>query len=202
MARAVNFRGIVLGAPLSFPNNENGFHALLQWILHLQSSYNLTQTVVGMEPTGHYWHNVSRWLSNRNCEVVLLNPHLVKKNKENRDNTPSKSDIKDTLVIADMVKNGYYAFVRSTSEEFEELLVLMANRDFIVKRLVSSINQINRWVDIVFPELRQVFKNITCVGSLATLRLFPTPAELRELMPQDIISQWKTIPRWLPDRTL
>lgn len=193
VARAVNFRGIVLGQPLSFPNNEDGFHALLQWILHLQSSYNLTKTVVGMEPTGHYWHNVSRWLSNRNCEVVLVNPHLVKKNKENRDNTPSKSDVKDALVISDMVKNGYYAFVRSTSEEFEELQVLMSNRDFIVKRLVSSVNQINRWVDIVFPELRQVFKNITCLGSLATLRLFPTPAELRELMPQDIISQWKTI---------
>ena len=31
------------------------------------------------------------------------------------------------------------------------------------------------------------------MGSLATLRLFPTPAELRELMPEDIISQWKTI---------
>jgi transposase len=58
-----------------------------------------------MEPTGHYWLNVSRWLSERQFEVVLVNPHLVKKNKENRDNTPSKSDKKDALVIADMVKN-------------------------------------------------------------------------------------------------
>ena len=193
VARAVNFRGIVLGEPLSFPNNVDGFSSLLHWIRNLQSSYNLAKTVIGMEPTGHYWHNVSRWLSDHNCEVVLVNPHLVKKNKENRDNTPSKSDIKDALVIADMVKNGYYAFIRSTSEEFEKLRVLMSNRDFIVKRLVSAVNQINRWVDIVFPELRKVFKNITCVGSLATLRLFPTPAELRELLPQDIISQWKTI---------
>ena len=41
-----------------------------------------------------------------------------------------------------MVKNGYYAFVRPTSESFEKLRVLMSNRDVIVKRLVSSINQI------------------------------------------------------------
>jgi transposase len=193
VARAVNFRGIVLGEPLSFPNEEDGFTSLLQWIRRLQSSYNLTHIVVGMEPTGHYWLNVTRWLSDHNCEVVLVNPHLVKKNKENRDNTPSKSDIKDALVIADMVKNGYYAFVRPTSEEFEELRVLMANRDFIVKRLVSAVNQIHRWVDIVFPELRQVFKQITCKGSVATLRLFPTPAELRELQPQEIVGKWKTI---------
>ncbi|CAM3715195.1 hypothetical protein CYOC110262_18525 [Cytobacillus oceanisediminis] len=50
----------------------------------------------------------------------------------------------------------------------------MSNRDAIVKRLVRSVNQINRWVDIVFPELRQVFKDITAKGAIATLRFFPT----------------------------
>ncbi|MFK4390003.1 transposase [Peribacillus frigoritolerans] len=98
---------------------------------------NIDTTIVGKEPTGHYWMNLSKW--------------LVKRNKENRDNTQSKSDKKDVLVIADMVKNGYYAFIRSTSESFEKLRVLMANRDVIVNRLVSSINQINRRVDVVFP---------------------------------------------------
>ncbi|WP_144554347.1 transposase, partial [Peribacillus simplex] len=110
-------------------------------------------------------------LVKQNMDVVTVNPHHVKRNKENRDNTQSKSDKKDALVIADMVKNGYYAFVRSTSESFEKLRVLMANRDVIVKRLVSSINQINRWVDVVFPELRQVFKDVSCKGAIATLRL-------------------------------
>lgn len=112
---------------------------------------NLDTTIVGMEPTGHYWMNLSKWLVKQNMDVVTVNPHHVKRNKKNRDNTQSKSDKKDALVIADMVKNGYYAFIRSTSESFEKLRVLMANRDVIVKRLVSSINQINRWVDVVFP---------------------------------------------------
>jgi transposase len=97
-----------------------------------------------MEPTGHYWINLSKWLSNQDIEVVTVNPHLVKKNKENRDNTQSKSDKKDALVIADMVKNGYYSEVRYTSESFEKLRVFMSNRDVVVKRLVSSINQLNR----------------------------------------------------------
>jgi transposase len=146
-----------------------------------------------MEPTGHYWLNLSRWLSNRQFEVVLVNPHLVKKNKENRDNTPSKSDKKDALVIADMVKNGYYSFTRNTPEAFEELRVFLSNRDSVVTRLVSAKNQIHRWVDVVFPELRQVFKNIMCIGSLATLRLFPTPEELCKLQPQDILRGWKSL---------
>ncbi|MDK7669575.1 IS110 family transposase, partial [Cytobacillus oceanisediminis] len=69
---------------------------------------------------------------------------------------------------------------------FEKLRVLMSNRDVIVKRLVSSINQLNRWVDIVFPELRQVFKDITAKGAIATLRLFPSPMELGSMKPEEI----------------
>ncbi len=129
---------------------------------------------------------------------ITVNPHLVKRNKENRDNTQSKSDKKDALVIADMVKNGYYAFVRSTPESFEKLRVLMSNRDVIVKRLVSSINQLNRWVDVVFPELRQVFKDVKGKGAIATLRLFPTPIELRSMQPQDIVGKWKSIMKRQP----
>ncbi|MEP9409580.1 IS110 family transposase [Peribacillus frigoritolerans] len=192
VARAVNFRGIVVGKPLSFENNEEGFTRLLNWIQELKQMKNLDTTIVGMEPTGHYWINLSKWLVKQNMDVVTVNPHHVKRNKENRDNTQSKSDKKDALVIADMVKNGYYAFVRSTSESFEKLRVLMANRDVIVKRLVSSINQINRWVDVVFPELRQVFKDVSCKGAIATLRLFPTPVELCSLQPQDIVTGWKS----------
>jgi transposase len=193
VARAVNFRGIIVGQPLSFSNDVEGFHTLLQWIQKLQAAHQLSATIIGMEPTGHYWLNVSRWLAERQLEVVLVNPHLVKKNKENRDNTPSKSDKKDALVIADMVKNGYYSFTRNTPEAFEELRVLLSNRDSVVKRLVSAKNQIHRWVDIVFPELRHIFKHITCIGALATLRLFPTPAELSKLPPQDVIKGWKSL---------
>ena len=198
VARAVNFRGIVVGDPLAFENNEDGFASLLKWMDKLQRLNKLEVAIVGMEPTGHYWINLSKWLFKQGIEVVTVNPHLVKRNKENRDNTQSKSDKKDALVIADMVKNGYYAFVRNTSESFEILRVLMSNRDVVVKRLVSTINQLNRWVDIVFPELRQVFKDITAKGAIATLRLFPSPMELRSLKPHDVVSGWKSIMKRQP----
>lgn len=193
VARSVNFRGIVLGKPISFGNHEEGFIRLLDWINKLLNDHNLNKIIVGMEPTGHYWLNLSKWLTEHNIEVVLVNPHLVKKNKENRDNTQSKSDIKDALVIADMVKNGYYAFTRSNSEIFEKLRVLMSNRDVVVKRLVTTKNQLHRWVEIVFPELRQAFKDITGKGAMATLRSFPTPGELSILQPQDIVHKWRLL---------
>jgi transposase len=193
VARAVNFRGILLGTPLHFSNDDAGFNQLLQWMKDLQETHQLNDTIIGMEPTGHYWLSLAAWLKDRSLEVVLVNPHLVKKNKENRDNTPSKSDVKDAFVIADMVKNGYYTLIKETSEVFMELRVLMANRETIVHRLVSVKNQIHRWVDIVFPELRQVYKHLIGSGSLATLRLFPTPADLQKLTVRQVIDGWKTV---------
>ncbi|WP_455738015.1 hypothetical protein [Bacillus paramycoides] len=46
---------------------------------------------------------------------------------QNAGGTPSKSDKKDAPVIADMVKNGYYSFIRNTPEAFEELRVYLSN---------------------------------------------------------------------------
>lgn len=119
-----------------------------------------------MEPTGHYWLSLARWLSVKGIEAVLVNPHLVKKNKENRDNTPSKSDRKDALVIADMVKNGYYSPVRFNPEVYEELRILMANRDTVAKRLNSAVNQIHRWVDMclsVWPKAAKLTIRLKCL---------------------------------------
>lgn len=198
VARAVNYRGIVVGDPIPFDNNEEGFARLLEWLNQLKSIKGLDTEIVGMEPTGHYWLNLSQWLYDRDINVVTVNPHLVKKNKENRDNTQSKSDKKDALVIADMVKNGYYSFIRPTTEAFEKLRVLMSNRDGIVKRFVSIANQIIRWVDVVFPELRQVFKDLKGKGAIATLRLFPTPKELRSMEALDIVKGWKTVMKRQP----
>lgn len=191
VARAVSFRGIALGSPLEFGNHSEGFSCFRRWIQDLLKSYQLSKVIVGMEPTGHYWLSLARWLQDNGIEAVLVNPHLVKRNKENRDNTPSKSDRKDALVIADMIKNGYYSPVRFNSEAYEELRILMANRDTVTKRLNSAVNQIHRWVDIVFPELRQVFKVLTCTSAIATLRLFPLPKDISLLTRDEVIAGWK-----------
>jgi transposase len=191
VARAVSFRGIALGTPLEFGNHREGFEIFERWIQDLLQTYQLSSVIVGMEPTGHYWFSLARWLKDRGIEAVLVNPHLVKKNKENRDNTPSKSDRKDALVIADMIKNGYYSPVRFHSEAYEELRILMANRETVTKRLNSAVNQIHRWVDIVFPELRQVFKILTFTSAIATLRLFPLPRNISRLSTEQVLDGWK-----------
>jgi len=43
VARAVNFRGVVVVDPLAFDKTEDGFAGLLKW---------MEAAIVGMEPTG------------------------------------------------------------------------------------------------------------------------------------------------------
>ncbi len=73
----------------------------------------MNDVIVGMESTGYYWFNIANWLVERGIEVVLVNPMTTKRNKENRDNSPSKSDPKDALVIADVVSRGFYTAFRA-----------------------------------------------------------------------------------------
>lgn len=191
IARAVTYRGIEIGKPCSFKNNRNGFQKLLGWMQSLQNKHNLTNAMIGMEPTGHYWLNLAWWLMEHNLEVVVVNPYQVKSNKENRDNSPTKNDLKDALVIADMVKNGYYSPLRLPTGKYQVLRVLMSNREFVLKQFITIQNQIHRWLDIWFPEYHRVFKDWSCKTSLVTLRLFPLPSELRKLSAEEIYARWK-----------
>jgi transposase len=192
VARAVDYRGIERGDHLAFSNDLIGFKSFSQWLQVIMAKHNKKEVIIGVEPTGHYWLNLAFWLQDQHLELVLVNPFQVKRNKENRDNSPTKSDIKDALVIADMVKNGYYSDVHLLSESYMNIRQLVTTREFVVKQSVAVKNQIHRWIDMHFPELGLVFKNVTCKTALATLALFPLPSEIRELSPTYIVSQWKT----------
>ncbi|MCM3274346.1 IS110 family transposase, partial [Paenibacillus elgii] len=191
VARAVDFRGIERGHYLAFSNDHTGFKNLFQWIQTIMDQHHKTKVLIGVEPTGHYWLNLAFWLQERQLELVLVNPFHVKRNKENRDNSPTKNDVKDALVIADMVKNGYYSEVRMLPESYQEIRQLVHAREFILKQSGAVKNQIHRWVDMHFPELGLVFKDVTCKTALATLALFPLPSDIRDLSPTFIVSQWK-----------
>jgi transposase len=97
LAGAVTFRGVHIGRPLTFSNDGFGFVKLLSWVRDLQQKHGLTQVIFGAESTGHYFLNLAFWLHQHGHKVVLVNPMTTKRNKENRDNKPSKNDTKDAM---------------------------------------------------------------------------------------------------------
>ncbi|MBA2944239.1 IS110 family transposase [Paenibacillus sp. CGMCC 1.16610] len=191
VARAVNFRGIELGRHVSFENRNEGFVKLLGWMQDLLAKHNLTSFIIGLEPTGHYWFNLAEWLTQNGYEVVLVNPLTTYRNKENRDNSQSKNDFKDALVIADVVSRGYYSVYHLHGDVYQRIRMVMNNRDYWVKQLTSLKNRIIRLLDIHFPEFCRVFEDWTTVRSLASLKIFPMPADVKQLTPMEIVSLWR-----------
>ena len=106
-ARAFDYRGIEYSKrPFKFSNTEAGFTEFKAWILHIQTEHDKDAVVPGMEPTGHYWFNLGKFLQDNGMKPVLVNPHHVKKSKELDDNNPTKNDRKDPKVIAGLIKDG------------------------------------------------------------------------------------------------
>ncbi|TYP67367.1 transposase IS116/IS110/IS902 family protein [Paenibacillus methanolicus] len=192
VAQITNYRGIVLtNRHLSFSNSIEGFERLQRWMESIQQKHRLSNIIIGMEPTGHYWWNLANWLTHKGLQVVLVNPATTKRNKENRDNCQSKSDPKDALVIADVVSRGYYYEYTRQTQVFQRLKTIMSDREFWVANSVRLQNRIIRWLDIRFPEYSSVFKDWTRKRSLATLKEFPTPQDLADRSVPELIAIWK-----------
>ncbi len=191
-AQATDFRGRVLTPRhLSFTNSQEGFEKLLRWTQDVLAKHRLSSLIIGLEPTGHYWFNLANWLLQQGIQVVLVNPVTTHRNKENRDNSPSKNDPKDALVIADVVSRGYYTDYSPQAPVFERLKTAMHDREYWVDQLVSLGNRIVRWIDLYFPEFRCVFPDWTVLRSLASLQAFPLPSDLQGRVVGEVIEHWR-----------
>ena len=191
-AQITDFRGRELSRRhLSFTNTQEGFEKLVKWIHEVGLSHNKTSFLIGMEPTGHYWLNLADWLLKHAFEVVLVNPVTTHRNKENRDNSPSKNDPKDALVIADVVSRGYYTEYAPQVPVFEQIKAEMSAREYWSGQSVSLGNRIVRWIDLYFPEFRSVFSEWDGVRSLATLKAFALPEDLQQLSVDDVLEGWR-----------
>ena len=124
-ARAFDHRGIEYSKkPFKFSNDEAGFAELKTWILEHMKVHDKDKVMPGMEPTGHYWFNLGKFLQDNDMKPVLVNPHHVKKSKELDDNTQNKNDRKDPKVIAGLVREGRYCIeheIPSTVGTYENL---------------------------------------------------------------------------------
>jgi transposase len=111
-ARFVDYRGMELGKALPFKCDRKGFESIVAGIEEICNSKILRQSfgnvLIGMEPTGHYWKTLANYLIKAGYRVVGVNPYHTKKAKELDDNSQTKSDKKDALTIAKLVKDGRY----------------------------------------------------------------------------------------------
>lgn len=179
----MDFRGIEHDRALKFKNSKGGFATILARIQEICKKENFAKAVVGMEPTGHYWKAFANWLEKQDgIKVVLVNPYATKQAKELDDNSQTKSDKKDALTIAKLVKDGRYFELYLPHDVYAELRGLSTTRTGLNKRKNALKNTITAVMDEYFPEYEEVFRcPLSGKASRHILKTCPFPKFILEL---------------------
>ena len=191
-ARAFDHRGIEYSKkPFKFSNDEAGFAELKTWILEHMKVHDKDKVMPGMEPTGHYWFNLGKFLQDNDMKPVLVNPHHVKKSKELDDNTQNKNDRKDPKVIAGLVREGRYMIPYLPDGVYADLRTASNMRFQVQSELTRILNRISRWFSIYFPEYKTVYGNLDAASGMLVLKKAPLPEDILALGVDGINKIWR-----------
>lgn len=191
-ARFTDYRGLELGKALKFWNDKNGFESILASIQTICKLKKLDKVIVGMEPTGHYFKPLANYLLLNKISVVMVNPYHTKRAKELDDNSPTKSDKKDALTIARLIRDGRYYEVYMPQDIFAELRVLSNTRVSLMKRHNALKNSITAVFDEYFPEFITVFKHpFKGKTSMQIMKSCPFPSLILKLGVNGVLAEIK-----------
>lgn len=187
VARAQDIRGVEFGKSIKFNNSLRGYVEFENWIKEIKLTENKNHVIIGMEPTGHYWLNIARYLKDKEeFAVVTVNPMHVKKIKELDDNNQTKTDKKDAKIIAQLVKDARYSTPNLLEGDYEELRNAKNLRQVVVKDLNRTKNQIHNWLDKYFPEYKEAYVNWSSKSFIKIIKKYTFPSEIAKVSPNEI----------------
>lgn len=183
VASLVDDKKKVIFKAFSFSNSIDGAESL---ILKLEPFKNGLE--IGMEATGHYWLSLYSYLSEKNFTVRLINPIQTDGWRQGIEIRKRKTDIIDSLLIADLIRYGDFVETSLSNEDYLSLRNLSRFRSY----LVSSIGDLKRktiaLLDQVFPEYASSFSNIFGKTSKEILSSFSTPSDFENINSEDLQS--------------
>lgn len=191
-ARAFDWRNYeYTKKPFEFSNNKEGFQAFESWMEELSAKHGKTAVIPGMEPTGHYWFALGKFLQDNGMRPVHVNPHHVKKSKELDDNNPNKNDRKDPKTIAGLVNEGRFSYPYIPTGVYAEIRNLSNLRFQAQEELTRAKNRLARWFSIYFPEYKEVYRDIKAVSGRMVLQMAPLPEDIRKLGVEGVNRIWR-----------
>jgi len=156
-ASVVNSDLEVLVKPFKFSNDQPGFELLLSHI----SKYNQSDILIGLEATGIYGDNLISFLFYKGFKIGRINP--IQSDSLRASNIrKTKTDKIDTLLICKCLILKDYTLITEIDINMLELRSLCRFRIDIKKTQSKCKCQLVSCIDVVFPELATIFKDLHC----------------------------------------
>lgn len=185
--------GIEVDTAFKFQNSTEGFGRLLGKMSRAKERIGAENIIVAVEPSGHYWKPLAGYLSRAGITVVIVNPYHVKKQKELDDNSPTKNDRKDALIIAALAWEGRFPRCYIPEGIWAELRGYTQSRWQQKRKLNAALNNLVAILDEYFPEYTEVFKDLLGKASMHILAHRPFPADIIKLAEEELAQELRAV---------
>lgn len=168
----------------SFSNTTEGANSLIEKLsLYISAP---SEIEIGMEATGHYWLSIYSFLVENDYVVHVINPIQTDGWRRGTEIRKRKTDIIDSVLIADLIRYGDFVETSLSDENTMSLRNLSRFRSY----LVSSIGDLKRKVicvlDQVFPEYQSAFFDIFGQTSKELLSHFQTADDFENISSEQL----------------
>lgn len=172
-ACVLDLDGQLCVTPFDFPNDAIGFNLLLTSIMpYIKGDHR-----IAMEDTGHYADNLRMYLLDHECTVAMINP-LTSTHLRKAANL-AKNDRLDNLTIAGSLMNPqYYRIVKKSNFDYSDLRQYTRIHHTRMEELNRYKNQLQKDIDMVFPEYNSLFGTKYSNTYMAVLMAFQSAATI------------------------
>lgn len=177
-AAVIDGEGTVVIKPFSFTNDCSGYNRLLSFLR--KADLQMNEISFAMEATGHYWLALFTRLQTEGFPVQVINP-VQTNSLRNFYIRQAKTDPRDALLIAEVIRFGHFSESTLHPENIYELRELCRGRHAMVAMQADVKRKVVALLDQVFPEYETAFTNTFGDTSLAILQTCPTPKELADM---------------------
>ena len=174
-ASVMNPDGSLIGKSIKISNTSSGFEAFIAKLKDIDP--NLFHFEFGMESTGHYWLNLYTHLSDLGCTVHVINP-VQSDALRGLYIRQTKNDIKDSAIIADVIRIGRYCETTVSDDKMLALRDLTRQRFYLVDMISDLKRKSLTLIDRIFPEYPKLFSDTFGSTSLELLANCNTPEDI------------------------
>lgn len=178
-------------ARFKFPHTRAGYDFFYRQLEQLRAQHPGQGLLIGMEPTNHYWKWLAADLEAHQPPLPyrLVNAYTVRKHREGEQLERAKDDLRDAFQIAELLRTGKFTETQLLQGAYAQLRQYATLHMRLQHDAAQLQNVLTTAVDLGFPELRQVFKDLSGETALALLRTASCASTIRELPLSEFLAQ-------------
>jgi transposase len=171
-----------------FPHSRSGYDYFYGRLDAVCAKHDAPGVLVGMEPTNYFWKLLAADMERHQRPYCLVNPYTVKKHREGDQLDTAKDDQRDAFFIADLVRTGKSTETQLLHGAYAELRQYVAEYERLRKDVRREKARVHNMAGQLFPELTQVFKDLTCQTALAMLSHHAAAVKAHAMSPEAFIA--------------